>query len=128
MKTKKQLQEILKKYGKEAYSCLYPKVDGVINDYAWGTNRQNSKKTIEFMRKLLAEIPNENWGSKDDADDCGDSYDDDYIHIVSGNWRLKLFWNDGERHADLKYKHDDHTAWVRQSRNGKWVNFDIGGS
>jgi hypothetical protein len=47
--------------------------------------------------------------------------------IVSGNWKITLSWDDNKRLADLKHENNDHTAWFIE-KQGKYVNYDIGGS
>ena len=101
---------------KECRDCISPE-----NDFTWGTTRKNKKRTVALLNTLLKNIPKDAW-PKNDYD-----YDSFEYRIASNNWLLRLFQIEGHRHADLIYKNDDHTAWVRE-RDGKFVDFDIGGS
>lgn len=83
-------------------------------DYAW----DDEKRTVVLMNNILKDVPKELYPNIEE-----ENYD-----IQDGNWRLSLRCVDGKRSADLSYSKDDHTAWVIEGRNGKFVNFDIGGS
>lgn len=109
--TNKQFSVIFSKYAIEAKACLWPK-DG----YSWA----DRERTLKMMNNLLGEIPDSLY-PKDSEDDS--------VILRSGNWRLDLMrMEDGVKGANLSYSKDDHTAWVAQGGDGKWVDFDIGGS
>lgn len=99
--SKKQMMELL--YGPDKKGYAWDDRDAVVN----------------FMNDLLGETPPDFWPVNED----------NRIYIREGNWRLKLFFieEDGQ-HADLSYAKDDHTAWVIRGEDGKFKNFDIGGS
>lgn len=111
----------LAKYRKECLYCLYPE-----NDYTWGTTYDNLNKTLSLCNKILKDIPFEAWPKKETT-----TYVIDYV-IASNNWSVKLSWDwDSKRRlADLRYKKDDHTAWVieHSKKRGRFINYDIGGS
>ena len=88
---------------------LYPE-----DNYTWG----EKNKVVEFMNDLLSEIPKNIWPENKE----------DYFIVKDGNWRLDFMWTDDKRAVNLIYFNDDHTAWVIENKNGKFVNFDIGGS
>ena len=88
---------------------LYPK-----NHHTWG----QTDKVVNFMNKLLSDIPKDIWPEDKE----------DYYIVKDGNWRLDLMWTNEKRAANLIYLKDDHTAWVIENENSKFVNFDIGGS
>lgn len=105
---------ILKKYETHAYNCLYPE-----NDWAWGSSSKNRKNTVNLMNDILKEVPLMCWPNFDSESE---------VKVNRGKWTLYLKWVDGKRSADLKYRYDDHTAWVIQKRDGTFKDFDIGGS
>lgn len=107
---KNKIKEIIRKHKKEAMACLYPE-----DDYTWGTKKKNIEKTILLMNKILSKIPKSAWLIE-------------RYSFTDGNWTLDLKLTNNKRAADLRFKHDDHTAWVIESKNGKFVDFDIGGS
>lgn len=72
-----------------------------------------------MLNKILKPIPKSAWP---------DEEYDEVNTINDGNWQLRLMFTDGKRSADLSYAKDDHTAWVIEGKNGKFINFDIGGS
>jgi hypothetical protein len=115
--TRQKIKNILREYKKEAYECLYPE-----NDCSWGTSETNRDKTLKLMNDILVGIPKEVWPITKDEDDY-----DSFI-VKDGNWRLDLFYCEGKRSANLIYLKDDHTAWVIEGENGKFIDFDIGGS
>jgi hypothetical protein len=103
---------------KECLKCLNPD-----NDYSWGTNKENVQKAVDLMNKLLKGIPAQAWPNDKEC-----RYD-----IASNNWRMRLMWSPDKRHrrhADLKFRNDDHTAWVQEhyEDKGRFINYDIGGS
>lgn len=108
---KNNLKEKLKASKKEMMVLLYGADE---NGYAW----DDIEPVVEFMNRLLGDVPKDFW--RETADDL--------ITIRDGNWRLSIFTADKGQHADLKYAKDDHTAWVVRGRNGKFKDFDIGGS
>lgn len=117
--TRALIKSILRANADRAKSCLYPE-----NDYSWGTKPKNLKATLTLMNDICSQIPNGAWPV-----DFGPKR----IIVSEGSWRILLEWDeikDGTitRLADLKYRYDDHTAWVYQDKNGKWKDFDIGGS
>jgi len=116
MTWQQKVRQTLKKYEKEAFACLYPE-DG---DYAWGARKKNLDRTLKLMNNILKQVPKAAWG-KDEDDD---------VHITEGNWQLSLRITHKRHSADLKFKNDDHTAWVieHSKKKGHFVNFDIGGS
>lgn len=104
----------------ECLVCLRPE-----NDWTWGTTRKNLKRTLELLNCLLKDVPIEAWPRKIDGE-CDGEY-----RIAHNNWVLRLFYgDDGRREADLVFKKDDHTAWVKESskEKGKFIDCDIGGS
>jgi hypothetical protein len=103
---------------KECLNCLYPE-----NDYTWGTTRKNLKRTINLLNTLLKDIPVDAWPNLFRLTNASLGE----YKIASNNWKIILGWKGNRRTADLVFKRDDHTAWVIE-RNGKFVNFDIGGS
>lgn len=112
------IRKRLMSYRKECLKCLYTE-----KGYEWGClDLENKQKTVTLLNKILKRIPEEAWPSKTE-------FGDEYI-IASNNWRIKLMWEDYRRHADLKFRNDDHTAWVvEHSRDkGRFVDYDIGGS
>lgn len=116
MNWKEKVRQVLKKYKTEAYACLYPE-DG----WAWGVcNKKYLNRTLKLMNDILKHVPESAWG-KDEDDD---------IHVTEGNWQLSLRIVYKRRSADLKFKNDDHTAWVieHSKKKGRFINFDIGGS
>jgi hypothetical protein len=114
MTTKQQIREILKSHKKQALACLYPEMD-----YTWGTTKQNRQKSVDLMRSILKDIPLSTWPEETE--------DKDSLIIRDGNWRLDLWIDNDEYHANLHYLKDDHTAWVNLV-DGVWEDFDIGGS
>ena len=114
------IRERLKQQKDECKACLYPP-DG---SGEWGcTSKKYLTNTINLMNYLLKDIPEEAWPKDKDRTLPCDGY-----RIKSGAWRLSLFWSSkNKRGADLKYSHDDHTAWVKE-RGGKFIDSDIGGS
>jgi len=112
------IRERLKTYRKDCL-CALRGSDG----YAW----TDTKETLELLNKLLKNIPIEAWPKNKDPESTP------RITIRNNNWSIYLHWDykKGERRlADLKYKNDDHTAWVIEhpKKNGVFIDFDIGGS
>ncbi len=116
--TRSLIKSILRANADRAKSCLYPE-----NDYAWGTKPKNLKATLALMNDICEQLPDDAWPN------FGEEKND----VSEGDWRIALAFDDVDdgkvcRFADLKYKRDDHTAWVYEDKNGKWKDFDIGGS
>ena len=108
------IRKRLRLYRKECLDCLYPE-----KSYQWG----NEKLTLVLLNKILKDVPIEAWPKNEE---------DNYVQykIASNNWTIKLTYEDGRRTADLKFRNDDHTAWVieHSRKPGLFVDFDIGGS
>lgn len=111
------IRERLKQYRNEAKECIWS------GNYAW----HPYNRAVELLNKILKGIPADAWPKHINSENYPQ-------HVIrNGSWKIRLFWgydNDGKRHADLVYDHDDHTAWVREHRTkkGTFVNHDIGGS
>ena len=97
--------------------------------WEWGTgSRQGVARTLALLNTILKGIPEEAWPKKD----YNHEYDETII--AHNNWKIKLLyeWNargHARRMADLKFRNDDHTAWViERKEDGVFVDFDIGGS
>lgn len=108
---KTEFKLIFNKYKKEASECLLSKDTGS----AWG----DVPRTLKLMNNLLAEIPKDIYPK---------SEEDDQVFFECGFWSLALMRIDGKRGANLAHRNNDHTAWVIESRGGKFKDFDIGGS
>jgi hypothetical protein len=107
------LRAKLKASKKEMMILLYGLKKGEY--YPW----DDENAVVKFMNHLLGDVPKNFWPTDES----------ERIYIKDGNWQLKIFTCDErEQHADLSYAKDDHTAWVVRGRNGKFKNFDIGGS
>jgi hypothetical protein len=108
----------------ECLNCLNPE------PYHWGCgSRRAVARTLALLNTILKGIPEEAWPRKDPNNEYVETV------IAHNNWRIKLLWEydsrgRGRRMADLKYRHNDHTAWVieRKQKDGVFINFDIGGS
>ena len=111
------IRERLKRNQPNCLACLYPD-----NDWIWGHTRENLKKTVALMNTLLKDIPVEAW-PKDKTEDIFPK-----CKAAHNNWVMELFWNKKQRQANLVYRRDDHTAWVREYKKGVFGNCDIGGS
>jgi len=112
------IRQRLHKYRKECLACLYPPTG-----WEWGcTNRKYKMNTLALVNKIMKGIPVDAWPKFVNVD-----WQHDVYKVASGNWCMRLRWDYKIRSADLKYRHDDHTAWCIE-RNGKFVDYDIGGS
>lgn len=110
------IRDRLKKYRQECLDCIHS------GNYAW----DDVKATLILINKILRGIPAKAWPDPKDEDQYYAGY-----KIRSGSWVMKLQYteDDGVRHANLIYNHDDHTAWVCYNKKlKKFVDFDIGGS
>jgi len=109
------LRSRLRKYRNECLNCLYPH-----DDFQWGTIETNLQKTLALVNKLAHGVPPSVWPSDTEND----------VKVAYGRWTITLSWNDNKRRLfDLRYRNDDHTAWVvEKGKTGTYVNFDIGGS
>lgn len=116
--TKEEIRGVIRGHKPWAMECLYPE-----NDYAWGTTKQNRANSVALMRSILKWIHLDAWPEESEDEDAYDK-----LIIRDGNWRLDLFISEGEKHANLSYAKDDHTAWVRRNERAIWVDFGIGGS
>jgi hypothetical protein len=105
----KEFSKIFRKYKKEAMTCLKSKG-------GWGW--EDKKRTVKLLNKILAEVPK----------DLFPKSEDETKRLRDGNWGLTLMIVDGKQSADLRFIRDDHTAWVIKTRNGRFGDFDIGGS
>lgn len=116
------IRKRLAEYKGECLACLYPKPF----DYSWGSSKKTVAKTIRLVNKIVKDIPIEAWPNEE-------YYEGHPRSIAYNNWSIHLGWEDGRkprRTADLRYRNDDHTAWlIENSRKpGVFINFDIGGS
>lgn len=113
-----EIRKRLKKYHKECLACLYPD-----DDYEWGCNKKSHiQNTLNMVNKIMRGIPVEAWPK----------LNDDMIRttVADGNWSIKLGWEGKRKTADLKFRNNNHTAWVIESpkKDGTYIDFDIGGS
>jgi hypothetical protein len=108
---KAEFKLIFDKYKKEASECLLSEDIG----YAWG----DISRTLKLMNNLLAEIPKDIY-PRDEAEHP--------VSLKCGRWCLELMCLEGKRSANLRRSGNDHSAWVIESKNGKFKDLDIGGS
>ena len=109
------IRERLKKNRKECLACLYPE-----DDYEWN----DVKRTLKLLNNILKDIPENAW-PKDNNDGTLNEY-----KVASNNWSIRLGFEDGRKVADLRFRNNDHTAWVieHRTKKGQFIDFDIGGS
>jgi hypothetical protein len=116
----------LKQYRKECLNCLYGE-DRTLY-YTWN----NVNRTVALMNNILEDVPEVAWPKckKDD-----NSWWYPVVKVASNNWCMELLWEEDKydvvcRHANLKFKNDDHTAWVIEhpKKKGTFIDYDIGGS
>jgi hypothetical protein len=106
----------LREYRKECLECLRPK-----DDFVWGFEPKNVQNTINLVNKIMRDISVDAWPKTKNKS---------YV-IADNRWRVKLGWlNNKHRLVDLKYRNDDHTAWLVEDskKAGTYIDFDIGGS
>jgi len=85
------------------------------HSYPWS----KTAAIIRFANEFAQGIPSGLWPEMDA---------DSPLKIKSGNWTVSLDWVDQKQTIDFRYNKDDHTAWLIRGKNGKFKDFDIGGS